>query len=234
MEREIVEIYCETHHDIPTIERINELPRFQKMKVLFGHEIEPDRESIGNKWKSELKDFLIGIHMQLPEINISRLISAEEIVDHYDFFERCAKDYGKLAKKLITQLARYLQVEVIPKDPYANIYNLRLSKHTPENRLMDTWKYFLHGHHCRFKNIHTEQQIEVALLFGQDYGVLDPFSFTKYIMSTPDYNPLPVEIYEDFHDGVRILDIMEKIGKFEKVERILGGSYSPIVKDRKY
>ena len=48
------------------------------------------------------------------------------------------------------------------------------------------------------------QLIEVPLVFSLEFGDLDPYFFTKYIKSTSDYKPLPVEIYEDYADGVRI------------------------------
>ncbi len=232
MERETIEIYCKTYHDIPSVERIKQLSRHQRMKVLFSNEIVHDRESIGDKWKKELKNFLIGIPTRLPEISITRLISVEEIIDHNEFFEEYAKDYGMLAKKLITQLAQQLQVEIIPDDPDELICNLMHIQSTTKIFSMDKWRYFVHGYHCRFKHTITGQEIEVPLRYGNNFGALDPYFFTRYINSTPDYYPLPVAIYEDFHDGVRILEIMEKIGKFEKVEGVFKGCYGSIVKDR--
>ena len=111
MEREVEEIKCDSIQDIPSIDKINGLSRNKTLKVVFGKRILRKRGSIGNQWKKELNDFQIGIHTQNPEINIARLISDKEIVDHQDFFEKCAKDYRDLATRLINKLANQLGIE---------------------------------------------------------------------------------------------------------------------------
>jgi hypothetical protein len=232
MERQIIKIYCETESDLPSIDRINELEQNKSMKVVFGDELNHYRESVGNKWKKELTDFVVGVHMKLPEINIWKLISDQDIVDHYEFFEQCAKDYGKLGKKLITQLAGLLKVEINPDDPDEFRNHLFTSKHTTEDFIMGDWRYFPHGYHCQFTHIDTGQQIEVPIHYGTNYGALDPYFFSLFIKSSPAYKPLPTEIYMDFHDGFKILEIMGKMGKFEKIEGVFEGWFAYIVKDR--
>jgi len=232
LERELVEIKCETIQDIPSIDRINQLSRNKTIKVVFGKEILRKRESIGNQWKKELNDFQIGIHTQNPEINIARLISDAEIVDHKDFFENCAKDYRILATRLINKLANQLGVEIDPESPLDSFNYLKRSEHRPQKDLIDNWRYYVHGFHCCFENIKTGQVIEVSLVNGLEFGALDPYFFTEFIKLTPDYKPLPVEIFEDYADGVRILEKMEEIGKFEKINGNFEGRFDTVVSDR--
>jgi hypothetical protein len=43
--------------------------------------------------------------------------------------------------------------------------------------------------------------------------------FLVVLLNQPsEYKPLPVEIYEDYADGVRIIDEMILLGKFEKID----------------
>jgi hypothetical protein len=75
--------------------------------------------------------------------------------------------------------------------------------------------------------------MEVPLVFGLEFGDLDPYFFTKFIKSTPSYKPLPVDIFEDYADGVRINEKMISLGKFEKISSNVGNHYGTVVTDRK-
>ena len=86
--------------------------------------------------------------------------------------------------------------------------------------------------HCGFENKKTGQIIEVPLVFGLEFGDLDPYFFTRFIKSTSKYIPLPVEIYEDYADGVRIIEKMIALGKFEKIISNIGNHYGIVVTDR--
>ncbi|MCU8651030.1 hypothetical protein OEZ66_39325, partial [Escherichia coli] len=82
---------------------------------------------------------------------------------------------------------------------------------------MGKWQYCFHGFHCAFENKKTEQNIEVPLAYGFDFGDLDPYFFCGFIKSTPDWQPLPVAIYDDYHDGSRIIQQLLALGKLEKI-----------------
>ena len=74
--------------------------------------------------------------------------------------------------------------------------------------------------------------IEVPLVFGQEFGDLDPYFFSKFIKSTPKYKPLPVDIFEDYDDGARINEKMLSLGKFERISSNVGNHYEIVVADR--
>jgi hypothetical protein len=97
---------------------------------------------------------------------------------------------------------------------------------------IERWRYYVHGFHCGFENTETGQLIEVALVFGLEFGDLDPDFFSKFIKSTPNYKPIPVDIFEDYADGVRIIDKMVSLGKFEKISSNIENHYGVVVTDR--
>ncbi|MDO6432560.1 hypothetical protein Q4E93_18285 [Flavitalea sp. BT771] len=229
MQRTTEIVNCSTPDSLPSIERISLIPRNIKLKVVFGRHIQNLRESIGNQWKKALPDFFIGIHTVEPEINIAKLISDEEILEHQIFFERCAKDYHSLATKLITDLAIHLKVEINLDRPMDTFGIFKMGK---QRGVMNPWEYFFHGGHCAFFNTKTNQEIEVSLLSGAEFGALDAYFFTKYILSTVTYSPLPVELYEEYGDGTRILEGMIKLGKFERVYSDGGWQRDIIVKGK--
>ncbi|HBN3877449.1 TPA: hypothetical protein ROG45_004896, partial [Escherichia coli] len=55
------------------------------------------------------------------------------------------------------------------------------------------------------------------LAYGFDFGDLDPYFFSGFIKSTPAWQPLPVAIYDDYHDGSRIIQQLLALGKLQKI-----------------
>lgn len=230
MNRETDVIVIDTLRQVPTIDQIKSIPRERTLTLVFNEEVHNQREIVGRHLKQKLLDFSIGIHTIEPEINISKLIAYSEIEDHQDFFEQCAKEYRQLGEELLFKLVDALDLKLNTDFPLVTFNGLKSGKHIKGK--MDDWTYFVHGFHCGFKNDTTGQDIEVPLIFSLEFGVLDPYFFSRYIKSTPEYHPLPVEIFEDFADGCRINDKMVLLGKFERISSNVRNQYGVVVADR--
>lgn len=215
---------------IPTLEQIRAIPRERKLKLVFERGVQNQRERIGQNLKNQLLDFQIGIHTIEPEINIAKLITDKEIEDNQDFFEQCAIDYRQLGEELIYKLVDKLELTLNKEFPLET-FN-QLIREDRGNGKIENWKYYVHGFHCGFDNVETGQYIEVPLVFGQEFGDLDPYFFSQYIKSTIKYKPLPIEIYEDYADGLKINETMISLGKFEKINSNVGNHYGTVVSDR--
>ncbi|NRB50218.1 MAG: hypothetical protein HRU41_21250 [Saprospiraceae bacterium] len=218
--------------DIPGIDSIAQLPRGINWKFIFGAAVIDERERTGAKWKHSLPDFSIGIHTSEPIIQCLKLITDEEIIAHQDFFEQCAQDYGQLAGKLIRQLVRTFNIPFTPDFPLLSLNAYYGKKAYPTTGKMGAWEFYLHGFHCAFSHQTTDQYIEVPLTFGEEFGELDPYFFSKYILSSPEYITLPVPIFIPYEDGTRILEVMQQIGKFEEIPSNIPGRSGIIVSNR--
>lgn len=223
-------ITIDSVEQIPTLEKIREIPRERTLKLVFGKEVQTQRELVGHNLKTELLGFQVGIHTIEPEINIAKLITEKEIEDNQDFFEQCAKDYRQLGEKLLYKLVYKLDLKLNKEFPMQTFNELKRGKRS--NGKVEGWNYYVHGFHCGFMNIKTKQEIEVPLIFGQEFGDLDPYFFSKFIKSTPKYKPLPVDIFEIYADGVRINEKMISLGKFERITSNIGNHYGIVVTDR--
>lgn len=215
---------------IPALETIRSLPRERTIKLIFEGEVQNKRAAIGQNLKSELAGFQVGIHTTEPEINIAKLITNKEIEDNQDFFEQCAKDYRYLAEELIFKLVEKLDLKLNKDFPMETFNGLKRDKR--QTGKLENWRYFVHGFHCGLENNKTGQTIEVPLVFGQEFGDLDPYFFSKFIKSTSKYKPLPVDIFEDYGDGLRIIERMLELGKFERISSNIGNHYGIVVTDR--
>jgi hypothetical protein len=76
---------------------------------------------------------------------------------------------------------------------------------------MNNWNYYFHGHHCYFENFITQQNIEVSLFSGKNFGALDQVFFLRYIISTKEYYPLPINNLEPNTDGATIVRILKQL-----------------------
>jgi hypothetical protein len=122
-------------------------------------------------------------HPVLFKPEMTKLITDAEIELHQDFFEQCAKDYRRLATQMITDLAKKFNVTFNPDFPYATALSLKNNGYAV-NGMMGYWRHMFHGHHYRFHHTVTLQTIEVALSFGSEFGILDPF-FSCYLSIPP-------------------------------------------------
>lgn len=215
---------------IPTFKIIQAIPRERILKLVFEKGVQNQKEAVGQNLKNELLGFQVGIHSIESEINIAKLISDKEIEDNQDFFEQCAKDYRQLGEKLLFKLIDKLDLKLNEEFPMETFNELQRDKR--QMGKVEDWKYFVHGFHCGFENTKTGQLIEVSLVFGREFGALDPYFFSKFIKSTSKYKPLPVAIFEDYADGVRINEKMISLGKFERISSNVGNHYGTVVTDR--
>ncbi len=217
--------------EVPNLNEIESIPRGLMLKIIFEGKAKSKREEIGQKWKNELPKYSIGIHTNGIEINILKLITDKDIEENQLFFEKCAIEYGILGEKLINQFIEEFKVQSHEGFPLKTL-NPYGKTHYEQIGEMGNWEYYFHGFHCAFTNKKTEQHIEVPLTYGEEYGELDPYFFTDFIKSTPEYQPLPIQIYNDYWDGKRILEVMLGLGKFEKINSNLKGRKGIIASNR--
>lgn len=217
--------------DLPSLDELADLPRGINWKFVFDQAVADEREVIGAKWKHSLPNFSVGVHTSLPIIQCLKLITDKEIHTHQDFFEQCAKDYGILAEKLIKQLINSHKIPFTPEFPLIGL-NAYRQKAYPTTGKMLKWTFRIHGFHCAFIHRITQQHIEVPLTFGEEFGTLDPYFFCNYMLSSPEYAPLPVPLFHLSGDGNRILEVMQEIGKFEEIPSNIPGRTGIIVSDR--
>ncbi|MDR0229820.1 MAG: hypothetical protein LBI72_12275 [Flavobacteriaceae bacterium] len=215
---------------IPADSYIENLSRNINLIIEFAANIEPERQRVGEVLKVKFPHHAVGVYWNEPKIGIQKLITEEEIDLNQTVLEHYALDYRALATKLIYGLAEQLNIDLNKEVPYIAFLNYWQAK--GQSGRYKEWTFFFHGLHCHFYNTKTKQEIEVPIAFGLEFGDLDPYFFSKYIKSTPEYYPLPVEIYEDYSDGVRIIERLTAKGIFEKINSTFPERLGTVPKNR--
>ena len=216
--------------EFPSIDYISSIPRHKKLRLVFKDSVQSLREDFGADLEKKLPAFQIAIPYIDHEIIICKLITDKEIIANQLFFERCAKDYRELGSKLIHLLIQKKKIKLNREFPFLTFNRIKGRK--SQSGKLGEWNYFFHGYHCGFKNIKTKQEIEVPFMFGMEFGDLNPYFFSRYIKSTQEYQPLPVNIYEDYADGCRVLEVMLTLELLEKINSNIENHSGIVVKDR--
>ena len=230
MERTTHVITAKSIQELPYIDYLRNISRQKIIRIIFDHSISHIKENYGEQLQQNLPHFRIAVHSTEPKIEINKLITKEEIIAHQLFFVQCAKDYRKLGEELMRLFLEKKKIILNEDFPFL-VFNYLKGRRTQSGKV-GKWKYFIHGYHCYFQNVITKQEIEVPFMFGMEFGDLDPYFFSLYIHSTPEYQPLPVSIYKDFADGRRILDVMLQLGLLERINSNLENHSGLVIKDR--
>ena len=149
-----------------------------------------------------------------------------------------AESFKKDANALIKVLKAHLKIEEFPGvEQY--LFFTNISKEEPDtfksieferisqvweniqnnSQMSDEWNYMFHGLECRFRNNISGQIVDVFLLFENEYGVLDPYFFSNYILTTPNkFKHLKILIEDPYKDGCLIIGFLHEIGRLRMVE----------------
>ncbi len=203
--------------DLPSTRDIESLPREVRLIVVFEEEVGIDKGELGEEWKTYFPEHLVGINSVENHISLQKLITVDEVKQHQMFFEKCGIEYARLASDLVGRFMTYFKVPPHQGFPFKTLYWFR-NPHFKKSGKMGKWKYNFHGFHCGFTHQVTGLTIEASLVFGKNYGELDPYFFGQYIKTNPDYIPLPVPVYDSYHDGKRIVQTMLALGRFKEIK----------------
>jgi hypothetical protein len=70
------------------------------------------------------------------------------------------------------------------------------------------WRADEHGGHCRFTSQRTGQVVEAPFREWVDPNRVDPYFFAEFVKTTAGLGSVAELIRHNFHDGVRVLDVV--------------------------
>jgi hypothetical protein len=212
-------IDCASEAELPSSFRIRELATDEYHVVLLLDTNALKRRCLIDL-ALELPDFTVfdsGCHQGKEAITIVKVISSNEILKHAAEFVAAARLFRETASSLAQSLSSRLGI---------NLKDLILAPKA-KGRLDREWSFAFHGLECFFRNRKTGQELEVRLEFGDEFGVLDPLFFARFIRSTSAYFTIGHLLNDDFHDTRRVFKVLTEAGYFRGVT--FGAAYGTIV-----
>lgn len=144
-------------------------------------------------------------------IGIRRVISEQAVEAHLEELTSAAREYRTFANDLMHRLAQQVGAEV---REFADDYSWHRHEQIGQLKGEDPWRYFFHGIDCAFVNLASGITIEARLGCGEDFGVLDPWFFLKFLRSTlfrGDAYRKSVDLLRNYEENVRrALEAMER------------------------
>lgn len=134
-----------------------------------------------------------------------KTLTFQEIIKNKDNIYLCAKAFRNDANALMLQLSQKFDFDI----NYCGEWPSQVYKtnHNNKGALDQEWTFYIHGSHCRFENLRTEQVVEVLYTEKPEFGFLDGFFFYNYMQTTDRFKNLAnwfigeINVYE----AIRVL-----------------------------
>jgi len=139
-------------------------------------------------------------------ITIMQVVSRPELHGLEEELVHAARHFRNTARSLAHRLAEHNRVLAMD-----------LADHFPDlEPFSEEWRVDPHGAHICFVNRQTGQTVEVNVWYGDEFGILDPYFFHRYLDTTPGLRS-PPEFINSFQDTARALDYLEERGRLTRL-----------------
>ncbi|MDI1484664.1 hypothetical protein [Polyangium sp. y55x31] len=147
------------------------------------------------------------------QITVIPVITNADVLQIADELVAAAHEFRDLAIELCARLSPKLGIarEALVDSPRTS------------GRLDAEWDYHFHGLQCCFKSRRTGQVLDVELSFGDEFGVLDPWFFHRFLKTTDRHAAIAAKLVEEYHDTARALDVLEGTGRLRRVTHLTAG-----------
>jgi hypothetical protein len=152
-------------------------------------------------------------------VTIKKVIAEEVVLAQAATIVAAAAEFRRTAADLMGRLSRKLGIplEAFYGSEYRPLLSRGWFRHRWRGRLDSSWKYGFHGHQCGFTNGSTGQVVEVELGFRGEFGVLDPFFFSRFVTTTPGLEGVAALFRDRYHDPLRALVVLERWGRLTRI-----------------
>jgi hypothetical protein len=176
-----------------------------------------DERMVIDRLASQLPDYTV--FDSGGAVTIKKVIAEAVVLAQADAILAAAEQFRRTATDLMGQLSRKVG---IPLESFTGLeYRPLLSRDwfrsRWKGRVDSDWRYGFHGHQCGFKNRSTGQVVEVEMGFRGEFGVLDPFFFSRFVSTTPGLEKVAALFRDSYHDPLRALVVLERRGRLMRI-----------------
>ncbi len=217
----IIEIERDSIEALPTVAELRTLAdRYDKVFLRFGIALDQSvhtddaKNALIERLQSGLPECFVfnsgGASLPTPTswITIVRAVTTQTVIKNEARLLAALRAFGETATDLITRLAKARGVELscFLHDPFAGAGE-------QTGRFDNECGYRFHGYECLFVNEKTGQRLEVIVVgSGGAWGALDPYFFSQFVSSTPEWADVARFLQSAYHGTLRAFDILEARG----------------------
>jgi hypothetical protein len=191
----VLDLVTDDHHLVLEIEPTHSGPEF-------------DVRSIISHFAPSLPDFTV--FDSGGAVTIKKVIPAVDVLAHATAIVAAATQFRikseDLMKRLSTKLG--LPLHAFFSLEYKPLLRRGWFRNEWSGKLDRAWRYGFHGYECRFKDRYTGQTLDVCLGFNNEFGVLDPYFFHNFVVTTPGFEVVSSLFKNHFDDPLRALTIL--------------------------
>lgn len=146
------------------------------------------------------------------QLTVLPVICTAEVHRIADDLLEAARAFRLIASQLCARLASALEIST----------DALIDAPRASGQLDAEWRYRFHGLQCCFLSCATGQVVDIELSFGDEFGVLDPWFFHRFLSTTGRYASVVAHLTHGFHDTQRALDVLENSGRLTRITRSVG------------
>ncbi len=113
---------------------------------------------------------------------IKTSITTEFVKSYLDSLLQCFVEFDIKAHDMMDLMATTFNIDL---DDSAQIWDLKRNRSKNQRgQINSSWDYHFHGAECAFKNNKTGQHLDIKIIYGREYGVIDNFFLYRFIETT--------------------------------------------------
>ncbi len=113
---------------------------------------------------------------------VEESISTDFVKSNLNLFLQCFIEFDSKAHEMMDLIATTFEIDL---DDSSQIWDLKRNKSKNQRgQINSSWSYHFHGAECSFQNHKTGQFLDIKIIYGREYGVIDNFFLYKFIQTT--------------------------------------------------
>lgn len=143
-----------------------------------------------------------GSNVSITCVTVYRIFCDSDVAEYGAAIARAAQEFRDTATRLANRIAEHFQMPLLGLSDWPSFISGSMGS------IGDDWSFYFHGCNCVFENQLSHQVVDVLLDFGDEFGVLYPFTFPRFIQTTPRFSHLST-LLSDSGSTARALNLME-------------------------
>jgi hypothetical protein len=163
-----------------------------------------------DKLESKFDDKLIYYINWSKTLVITNSITTKFVESHINEFLQCFTEFDSKAHEMMDILANTFNIDLSDTD---QIWDLKRNKSEKQRGTINSsWDYHFHGAECAFINKKNGQHLDIKIIYGREYGVIDNFFLYRFIETTKSLTSQFELLNGESHNLRKVINVIKRNG----------------------